>query len=134
MSHWTRCKLKVTEKDTLIKALKRMGVEKVNDSKKIISQYGKSDTADVWVDEAVGFKQEKDGTFSMIGDFYHSKNKTLKEYYNRTEKFNTDLTVSYGIEDAYSKIEGLQMGFTESGKTEDSEYIRLEFTSYNTLG
>jgi hypothetical protein len=131
MSHWTRVKLKFTDKDVLAKALKRMGAPTVNTTKKKITQYGTTDEADIWVDNAVGFKLEKDGTFSMIGDFYHSTTPVFKKYYNQNKKFEEKLNECYGIEDAVAKIEGLQVNFNETGKVEDDTYVRLQYTSYD---
>jgi hypothetical protein len=75
-----------------------------------ISQYGQSDTAEIRVSESVGFVKQKDGTYSMVGDFYHADGK-LRQYYNKNEQFQQDLNVAYGIEDAKQKLEDLGMGF-----------------------
>ncbi len=93
----------------MVKALTKMGL-KVEVGDFTITEYGTSDQACIKVDKAVGFKKEADGTFSMIGDFYHATGK-LKEYYNRNQKFQEDLNVSYALEDARQKLEDLGMGF-----------------------
>lgn len=133
MSHWTKVKLKITDEATLVKALKRMGCEAQVGTKKI-TQYGKSDTADVWVDNAVGFKKEKDGTYSMIGDFYHSRG-VMRKYYSKNKQFEEDLNAAYGIEDAVTKMTNLGYGFTLTGEPEEDEdgMIRLEFTTYQEI-
>lgn len=136
MSHWTKVKLKITDKDTLAAALKRMGAKTVHMEQRKITQYGTTETADIWLDSAVGFKQEADGTFSMIGDFYHSKS-GFRKYYRKANQFTQELNAAYGIEDAIGKVEGLDMGFELSGNEECEEgedgLIRLEFTTYNEI-
>lgn len=137
MSHWTRIKLKMTDEETLVKALERMGCSNVQTGTKQISAYGQSDTANVWTDNGgVGFKKEKDGTYSMVGDFYHAQGK-MRDYYNRNEQFQEDLNGAYGIEDTMAKVNALGLGFELTGNEqfeEDEEgVIRLEFTTYNEL-
>lgn len=109
MSHWTKIKLQLSDQDILMKALQRMGFSPQTGSFKI-SQYGQSDTAQIKIGENVGLSKQADGTYSMVGDFYHSSGK-LKEYYGRNDKFQQDLNVAYGIEDAKQKLEDLGMGF-----------------------
>lgn len=132
MSHWTKVKLKVTDEETLVAALKRMGAKSVQTGTKTISQYGRSDVASVWVDDAVGFKKEADGTYSMIGDFYHSKSE-LRKFYGREQEFERELTLAYGIEDTIMKMESLGFELTENpeAKVGQDGLIRLEFTSWN---
>ena len=133
MSHWTKCELQVTDEEILVKALKRMGCE-ARVSKRTIKPYGTSATADIWIDDAVGFKKEKDGTYSMIGDFYHSNDSVMRGYYNNVDKFDEDLSLAYAVEDATTKLESLNMGFDLTGNAELEEdedgLIRLEFTTY----
>lgn len=124
----------MTDEETLVKALKRMGVTAEIKPQKI-SQYGESETADVVVDSGVGFKREKDGTFSMIGDFYHSK--SMKRFYNKHKEFQKELTAAYGVEDALEKVSELNMGFELTGNEEcevgEDGLIRLEFTTFQSL-
>lgn len=136
MSHWTKVKLKITDKETLAAALKRMGAGVVHMEPRKINQYGTTEMADIWIDDAVGFKQEADGTFSMIGDFYHSRS-GFKKYYRKIDKFTQELNAAYGLEDTIRKVEDLGMGFTLTGNEEAEEgedgLIRLEFTTFNEI-
>jgi hypothetical protein len=133
MSHWTKIKLQLTEQDILVKALQRMGFTPEQGQFKI-SQYGQTSEAEVRVGTSVGFAKQKDGTFSMVGDFYHSNGK-LKEYYNQNDKFQQDLNVAYGIEDAKQKLEDLGMGFeiaeNEQGVIGKDGMIRMVAVSYS---
>lgn len=137
MSHWTKVKLQISDEETLVRALKRMGCGNVHTGSHRISQYGTTDTASVWVDEAVGFKEEADGTYSMIGDFYHSNDRTMRNYYGNNDKFQRDLNAAYGIEDAIMKVESLGYGFELTGNPEAVEdedgLIRLQFETYQEI-
>lgn len=86
-----------------------MGAGTVNTGTKTITQYGQSDTASIWVDEAIGFKLEKDGTYTMVGDFYHSRGE-FKKYYGQNAKFEQELNCAYAIEDVKAKVD--ELGFT----------------------
>lgn len=133
MSHWTKIKLQLTDQNILVKALQRMGFNPEVGSFKI-SQYGQSDTANIKVGANVGLAKQADGTYSMIGDFYHSTGK-LKEYYGKSEKFQQDLSVAYGIEDAKQKLEDLGMGFeieeNAEGVIGKDGMIRMVAVSYS---
>lgn len=131
MSHWTRLKLKVTDEDTLVAALKRMGAVSVETGTKTITQYGQSEQASVWVDNAVGFKLEADGTYSMVGDFYHSRT-NFSRFYGKNNLFQQELATAYGIEDAAHKLEGMGFQWTENTEAAIGQdgLIRLEFTSW----
>jgi hypothetical protein len=57
-----------------------MGLE-VQEGNFTIKQYGRSEQAELKVDDAVGLCKQQDGTWSMVGDFYHSHNTKLRQYY-----------------------------------------------------
>lgn len=105
---WTKVKTKVTDAETLKKALARMGCKNVQTGTKQITQYGTTETANLWVDDGVGFKLEKDGTYSMIGDFYHTRSE-LRKYYSRNKEFEADFNTAYAIEDVKQKVD--ELGF-----------------------
>jgi hypothetical protein len=131
MSHWTKVKLKVTDQEALVAALKRMGATQVNTTQKTINQYGQSDTASVWIDDGLGFKREEDGTYSMIGDFYHT-NSAFRKYYGDNQGFQTDLNTAYAIEDTRMKLEELNFEFTENpeGLVGEDGMIRMVASSF----
>ena len=68
MSHWTTVKTKLNDRTTVRKGLKRMGLE-AQEGDFSITQYGKTEPAQLKLDEAVGLARQKDGTFAMVGDF-----------------------------------------------------------------
>ena len=113
MSHWTKVKTKIKDMTALQNALKRMGLEfQVGNFS--ISQYGTTEKAEVKLDDAVGFSRQKDGTFSMVGDFYHSRNRRLSKYYGNTGKFQSDIGTAYAVEEAILRMEEMQFGCTEN--------------------
>lgn len=134
MSHWTKIKLNLTNQDILQKALTRMGL-KVEVGNFTINQYGQSSQATIRVDGAVGLTLEKDGTWSMVGDFYHSGSAKLKSYYGNNAKFQQDLTTAYAVEDIKEKLEGLNMNFdiTENAEAQIGAdgMIRMVATSWS---
>ena len=132
MSHWTKVKLKVTQEDVLVAALKRMGCAEVHTGSQKISQYGSSEMASVWVDGAVGFKVESDGTYSMVGDFYHSRT-NFSKYYGNVPQFEKDLTVAYAVEDNKIKLDELGFEITENveGLIGDDGLIRMVASSFD---
>jgi hypothetical protein len=131
MSHWTKIQLKLTDEQILIKALKRMGVNAETGNFKI-SQYGQTSDASVRVDNAIGFVKAKDGTFSMVGDFYHSQG-AFKKFYGKNDQFQRELTTAYGIEDAKQKLSdygGWEITENEEGLVGADGMIRMVAVNY----
>ena len=113
MSHFTKISLKIRDQEIVKKALTRMGFE-FSEGKHTITQYGKSEKAEIKLDDAVGLSVQKDGTFAMVGDFYHSKNTQLRKYYGKTNNFTADLSTAYAIEEATTRLEEQQFFCTEN--------------------
>ena len=132
MSHWTTVKTKLNDQSILKKALKRMGFE-AQEGDHSITQYGTTDTAQLKLDDAVGLSRQKDGTFAMVGDFWHSKNRSLKGYYGRNEKFVKELSTAYAVEEAFGTLEDQNFFCTENEKAEVGEdgLITLTFERYS---
>lgn len=99
-----------------------------------VTQYGQSSKAQLRVDEAVGFALQSDGTYSMVGDFYHARG-NLQKYYNHNAKFQQELTTAYAIEDAKQKLEDLNMGWEITENSEgvigNDGLIRMVATCWN---
>ena len=132
MSHWTTVKTKLNSQSVLRKALKRMGFE-AQEGDFSITQYGTTETAQLKIDDAVGLSRQKDGTFAMVGDFWHSHNRSLKGYYGRNEKFVKDLSTAYAVEEAFSNLEDQNFFCSENEKGEVGEdgLITLTFERYS---
>ena len=90
MSHWTKVKTNISDKETLLKALTKMGLEHT-EGDFTISEYQTTAKAEIQLSKSVGLAVQADGTYAMVGDFYHApRDHKLFSYYNRTEKFVGD--------------------------------------------
>lgn len=131
MSHWVKIKLNLSDEEILQKALVRMGF-KVEKGTFNIEAYGTNATASLRIDKSVGLQKQADGNFSMVGDFYHGSNAKVKSYYNQAEKFQTELSTAYAIEDAAEKLSALGFEITENseGVLGADGMIRMVATSW----
>ena len=113
------------------KALTRMGLTFTEGDHKI-TQYGTTEKAQIKLDDAVGLSRQEDGTWAMVGDFYHSRNQNLRKYYGHTEGFNADLGTSYAVEQAKGQLEEQQFYCSENeeAKTGQDGLIRMVFERY----
>lgn len=132
MSHWTTVKTKLNNQSRLKKALKRMGFE-AQEGSFPITQYSTTENAQLKLDDAVGLSRQKDGSFAMIGDFWHSQNRALKKYYGSNDLFVKDLSAAYAVEGAFEGLEGQNYFCTENEKAEIGEdgLITLTFENYS---
>ena len=131
MSHFTTVRTKLNNQSTLKKALRRMGFES-QEGDFAITQYGITERAQLKIDNAVGLAREKDGTYSMVGDFWHSPNSKLKKYYGQNDQFVKDLSAAYAVEKAFFDLEEKNFFCTENDKAEVGEdgFITMTFESY----
>lgn len=139
MSHWVRCKMKVTSEATLKKALQRVGWE-FEEGTFEISNYGQSAEAKILLgrhkdtsNPVMGLAQQKDGTWSLVGDPYYVKSSSpIRKYYQQTGKFSRDLQNAYALEDGIQKIKDL--GFycceNESAQEDAEGKVSMVFESY----
>lgn len=132
MSHWTKVTTKLRDKEILKKALTRMGLE-YKEGEFTITQYGTSSKAEIKLDNAVGLAVQEDGTYSMVGDFYHSHNSKLRKYYGKTNQFAADLSTAYAIEEASTRLEEQQFYCSENaeGQVGEDGLITMVFESWN---
>lgn len=119
MSHFTSIKTKITDEEALKNGLTRLGFAFTEGSNQTVTQYGTTSKTEVKLDEAVGFSLQKDGTFAMVGDFYHSKNRNLSKYYGRNEEFGRVLENAYGIEETILRMEENQFHCIENLEAEE---------------
>jgi hypothetical protein len=103
-----------------------------NEGNFTITQYGKSSKAEIKFDEAVGLSQQKDGTWMMVGDFYHSNNSKLRCYYGNQNKFKQDIQVAYSIEEANDVLESQGFSCIENaeGKINNRQVVRMVYEQY----
>ena len=131
MSHFTKVRTKLTSREYLIKALERMGLE-VQEGNFTITQYGQSESAELKVDNAVGLQRQKDGTWSMVGDFYHARDQKLKKFYNRTSNFDKELSTNYAVEQTKGELSKnhFYCSSNPEGTVGADGKIRMVFESY----
>jgi len=131
MSHWTKIQTKLREKDYLKKALTRMGLT-FEEGSFTITQYGTTSKAEIRLDNAVGLALQEDGTYSMVGDFYHSRNSKLNRYYGNNAKFTEELSTAYAVEQTKGSLEEQQFfcSENEAGKVGSDGMIRMVFERY----
>jgi len=132
MSHWTKVQTKLRDREILKKALIRMGLE-FTEGQHTITQYGKSEKAEIKLDNAVGLSIQEDGTYAMVGDFWHSRNRNLSKYYGKTNQFTSDLSTAYAIEEATTHLEEQQFYCSENAEAQVGEdgLITMVFESWN---
>jgi hypothetical protein len=129
MSHWTKIKTTLNSEEFIKKALTRMGIA-FQEGNFNITQYGKSEKAEIKVDDAVGLSRQEDGSWSMVGDFYHSKK--LSRYYNQGDRFNQDLTTAYSVEQVKSQLEEQQFYCSENSEAKIGQdgMVRMVYSRY----
>lgn len=132
MSHFTTVKTKLNNQSVLKKALKRMGYES-EEGNFTITQYGTSQKAELKIDDAVGLSRQEDGTYSMVGDFWHSKHSGLKKYYGNNDNFVKDLSTAYAVEDAFVNLEEQNFFCAENEEASIGEdgLITMTFERYS---
>lgn len=109
-----------------------MGLE-FTEGNNTIKQYNKSEKAEIKLDDAVGLSLQEDGTYAMVGDFYHSNNRKLSQYYNNTGQFTADLATAYAVEEVTTRLEEQNFFCCEGSEAEvdDEGFIHMSFESFN---
>lgn len=114
MSHRMSIDTKIKNKVSLENALKRLGISyKTNaetksvyiDSEKcdiVLDKYGKNS-----LNDAVGLKLSKDGSYELVGDFYQLHDNNNKSFNH--EDLNNRITNAYNFEEVNSSLSN--MGF-----------------------
>jgi hypothetical protein len=137
MSHWTKCKTSVKDKELLKKALTRLGWE-FTEGNFTVEQYGSKEKAEIILAKdnavagrnAVGLSLQEDGTWAMVGDPYHAPhNSPIAKYYRKEQQFAKDLATAYMVADAHERLE--EQGFVplenDKGVVGPDGKIRMSF-------
>jgi hypothetical protein len=92
-----------------------MGLE-VTSRNTRISAEGKSRIAELSLDTSnqLGLARENDGSLSIVGDPYYTRNSKLKSYYSKLDLLTKELNTAYAIEEAVSKVEEVGFQITEN--------------------
>jgi hypothetical protein len=130
VSHWTKVTTKIKDSEALKKALHRMGLD-FQEGDFSITQYGTTEKAEIRLDDAVGLSRQEDGTFSMVGDFYHSQNPKLSKYYGKTDQFSKDVDQAYAVEETILRMEEQQFFCAENPEAQVvNGKVRMVFERY----
>lgn len=130
MSHFTKIKTKINSKVYLKKAMSRMGMPLIDGTFNI---YGiKAELALEAAPSKVGFAQQQDKTYSMVGDFYYAP-LPAKNYYNKAQKFTTDLNVNYAVVQTTDELEKHNFFCTKNQEAQvgSNGKIQMEFVNWN---
>ena len=129
MSHYSKVKTSVKNKDLLKKALNRLGWA-FEEGNFTITQYGTSSKAELKFSDAVGMSLQEDGTWSLVGDPYHDRG-SLHKYYAKEKEFARDLGSAYAVTEASEALE--EQNFycveNEKGVVGPDGKIRMVFQS-----
>lgn len=107
MSHMVKVKMSLKNKEMLKNALTRLGY-KFKEGNFTISEYGKSEKAQIQLDKSLGLSQQKDGTWAFVGDPYHCKTQKLSKFYGKMNQLTNQVSTAYAIEDAKETLENQQ--------------------------
>jgi len=136
MSHKSTIKMKISDKDSLLDALKSMGIEyevaSATNALKVNSSYGVKADVDVRLKQdshgskmtSVGFKKNADGTYEAVGDFYEVSRAKTKEGESLSEsQFKKTVSKRYSYFKAISEL-------TKNGFTMASDVTNLGSSEY----
>lgn len=129
MSHFTKVKTEIKDREMLKNALKHLGWNYEEGNFKI-TQYGTTSKAEIKFSNALGLSQETDGTWTMVGDPYHHHGTDgLNRYYNNQKKFTEDLGTAYAVCEAKEKLsaEGFECTDNDKGVVGRDGKIRMTF-------
>ena len=115
MSHFTKVKTKLSNSEIIKKALTRMGYES-QEGNFTVTEYGKSEKAELLLDKSLGLSLQDDGTYAFVGDPYHCKNQGLRKYYGNMNKLSEELASSYAVEEAIENLEQQNFYCTENSE------------------
>lgn len=137
MSHKTSINTKISNKESLKNALNKLNINFVEGDLKTKGNYGVHEDVDILLkdyngtnlNDAVGFKKQKDGNYQFTGDFYglyDNKGKTLNE-----KNFTDRVTNAYNFEELNSKLGS--MGFISDSTNLDFTQNQINFVMQRTV-
>jgi hypothetical protein len=108
MSHWVKTKTKMVDKKYIMAGLEKMGIQ-ATEGGTVRSTYSSSSSkVDIKINDSVGLKQQKDGSWALEGDFWNTKH---REYYNKENQFIKELQGQYCVAQAKDRIASLGGGW-----------------------
>ena len=137
MSHLTKVKTTLNNKEHLIKALRKMGfnVEVAENGKKLKTKGNYKQVTDVDIlikghgskdyNNAIGFAKEEDGTFTAVGDFYQLKKDNGKTV--SMDSIKGEATAFSKISEMEERLNNLNFVEEAGSFSEDSEYVEVSY-------
>ena len=135
MSHWVKTTTKMKEKKYIKDGLKAMGIEAQEGSNLTIKGHWSSssarDNVDLKINDGVGMRQNKDGSWEIVGDFYGTKQ---REWYGKDQQFMEKLQGQYCVAQAKDRISQLPGGWTftdnDAGEVDEDGNIIMRAQSF----
>ena len=131
MSHWVKTKTKMVEKKYIMAGLEKMGINAVEGGTVRSTYSGSKTEVDIKINDSVGLKQQKDGSWALEGDFYGTKH---REYYGRENEFIKKLQGQYCVAQAKDRIASLGGGWVitdnEEAEVDEDGYIIMRAQSF----
>lgn len=131
MSHWVKVQTKMQDLDNICAALDRMGqkYQRAEEGKSLtVSAEGQNAEVQVIINDKkgrndVGIKQQADGTFAFVGDFYYTG---LNQ-----SKFKEDLQGQYAVVETVDNLENLGFFVDNEDDLQAGEDRLIRFTASN---
>lgn len=128
ISHKTELKTELNNRHHLLQALSKLGLKftEAKEGQKLYTKgnYGVKEEVDILLsdkNEAIGFKQKEDGTFTAVGDFYGFK--------LSANDLKCEVTALSKESEVAEHL--MNLGFNEAtGRKEDKEYIDVVYERY----
>ncbi len=137
MSHFSKITTQITNKETLVKALERLGLKpKVHSSPvKLVNTWGdNTGVAEVVICRKdlsysgqevcadLGFAKETDGTYSTVFDEYEFPNSILQEKFTTYNNFLAQLQANYEVESLYMSYPETKYNISEPVRANNGSY------------
>lgn len=133
MSHWIKTKTKMMEKKYIMGGLAAMGINATENGKirAAYSSRSENEEVDIKINNGVGLRQQKDGSWELVGDFY---NTSMSKYYGRDQEFIQQLQGQYCVAQAKDKVASLGGGWVitdnEEAEVDKEGFIVMRARSF----
>lgn len=131
MSHWTKVKTKLSNKEYLMKALNRLGYE-AREGNFTVTEYGTTEKAEILLDKALGLSLQEDGSYAFVGDPYHGTNQKIRSLYGKLDRFTGEVATQYAVEETVDQLAQHNFFCSENSEAKVGEdgLIHMTFESY----
>jgi len=84
-----------------------------------VSEYGKSEKAELLLDKSLGLSLQEDGNYAFVGDPWHCKTQGLRKYYGKMNQLSEKLSTNYAVEEAVENLEQKNFFCTDNSRSEE---------------